>query len=127
MFSHRGESMFWTHFSTDCRSGCAVVELHGELDLDTGRYLADLLATMTARAKVTIVDLTALEFLDCGGLRALVQARTQAGRDGHTLLLAAPAVPVRQVLDMTGAARLFSTHASVAAAADCGARLLIGG
>ncbi|HEY5362061.1 MAG TPA: STAS domain-containing protein [Streptosporangiaceae bacterium] len=119
--------MFWAHFSTDCRSSCAVVELHGELDLATGRDLADLLATTTAGAKVTIVDLAALEFLDCAGLRALVRAREQAGRDGHALLLAAPAAPVRQVLDMTGATRLFSTHASVAAAADCGAHLLIGG
>jgi anti-anti-sigma factor len=118
--------MFWARLGTDGCSGCAVVELHGELDLATGRDLADLLATTTARAKVTILDLAGLEFLDCGGLRALVQARVQAGLDGHALLLAAPGGPVRRVLDMTGAARLFSTHASVAAAADRGVQLIGG-
>jgi anti-sigma B factor antagonist len=119
--------MFWTHVRPGDYHGCAVVELHGELDIATGVSAWGLLATVTASEKVTIVDLAKLEFMDCSGLGALVRARAHAGSAGHALLLAAPAAAIRQVLEMTGAARLFSTHPSLAAAADCGIKLLIGG
>jgi len=118
--------MFWTHVRPANYHGCAVVELHGELDIAAGVRTWGLLATVTASERVTIVDLSGLDFMDCSGLRALVRGREHAGDAGHALLLTAPAARIRQVLDMTGTARLFSIHTSLAAAADCGINLLIG-
>jgi len=117
--------MFWVYVRMDNHHGCSVVELHGELDLATGEKLSDLLAATVAIQKVTIVDLAGLDFVDCGGMRALVRAHGHAGGAGHALLLAAPGRQARLILKMTGTARLFSTFPSVAAAADCGINLLI--
>jgi anti-sigma B factor antagonist len=109
--------MFWIRVRTDAHDDCAVVELHGELDVATALTVRGLLITVTAREQVTIVDLAGLAFMDCTGMGALIRARKHALRAGHALHLAAPAEPVRQVLELSGAARLFSIHASVEAAA----------
>jgi anti-sigma B factor antagonist len=100
--------------------GCAVVELHGELDLAAAATACGLLKTVTASASVTILDLSELDFMDCSGLGVLVRARRHAGQFGHELILAAPAPMVNKVLQVTGAGRQFPTYVSVAAAADPG-------
>ena len=60
-----------------------------------------------------IIDLTGLEFIDCGGLRALAGAREQARRAGGELLLAAPQRLVLRMLALTGLVDVFSVHASL--------------
>jgi anti-sigma B factor antagonist len=109
--------MFWIRVRTDGHYDCAVVELHGELDISAALTVRGLLTTVTAREKVTIVDLTGLDFMDCTGMGALIRGRKQSLRAGHALHLAGPAGPVLQVLELSGADRLFSIHASVEAAA----------
>jgi anti-anti-sigma factor len=110
--------MFLIRVRPPVHRGCSVVELRGELDI-AGAVTADgLLMTVTASESVTILDLAELNFMDCSGLGVLVRARRHAGQFGHELLLASPGSLVRQVLELTGVARLFPTYASVAAAAD---------
>jgi hypothetical protein len=67
-----------------------------------------------ARDPRIIVDLAALEFIDCCALGALGRVRAQARQAGGDLLLAAPRGPVRRILALTGLSDVFSVHASVA-------------
>ena len=93
--------------------GYAVVALHGELDV-TGA--ASVIAALTAAAAGNpriIVDLAALEYIDCYSLGALGRVRAQARQAGGDLLLAAPCGPVRRILALTGLIDVFSVHASV--------------
>ena len=63
-----------------------------------------------------IVDLQALDFIDCAALRALVRAQRQARQAGGEVLLAAPAGTLARVLGLTGLGDVLGVHASVASA-----------
>jgi anti-sigma B factor antagonist len=102
-----------------------VVALNGELDV-TGA--ASVIAALTAAAAGNpriIVDLAALEYIDCYSLGALGRVRAQARQAGGDLLLVAPRGLVRRLLDLTGLIGVFAVHASVAEA--CGAAMRLGG
>jgi anti-anti-sigma factor len=75
--------------------GHIVVALHGQLGIgeaaDTAATIAAIAGREPGREHCVIVDLQALEFIDCAALRALVSARQQARRAGGEVLLAAPA------------------------------------
>jgi STAS domain/Histidine kinase-like ATPase domain len=70
-------------------------------------------AAAVARDLRIIVDLAALEFIDCCALDALGRVRAQARQADGDLLLAAPRGPVRRILALTGLIDVFSVHASV--------------
>ena len=69
-----------------------------------------------------VVDLAALEYIDCYSLGALGGVRAQARQAGGDLLLAAPHGLVRRLLDLVS---VFAVHASVEEA--CGAPVRPGG
>ena len=94
-----------------------VVVLDGELDVVDAESVMTVLAAVVARDPRIIVDLAALEFIDCCALGALGRVRAQARQAGGDLLLAAPRGPVRRLLDLTGLIDVFSVHASVEDAA----------
>ena len=99
--------------STREYGGHVVVALQGELDIaDSAGVTAVLTAAATGNPRI-IVDLAALEYIDCCALGALVRVRAQARHAGGDLLLAAPRGPVRRLLDLTGLTGVFSVHASV--------------
>ncbi len=74
--------------------------------------MAALAAAAAGNPRI-IVDLAALEFIDCYALGALCRVRAQARQAGGDLLLAAPLRPVRRLLDLTGLIGVFSVHASL--------------
>jgi len=63
-----------------------------------------------------IVDLSALEFIDCHALGALLRVQRAARAAGGDVLLAAPRQLVLRVLDLAGLAGMFCVYPSVAAA-----------
>ena len=71
------------------------------------------LTTAVVRNSRIILDLAALEYIDCYALHALGRVREQARQAGGDLLLAAPRRPVRRLLDLTGLIEVFSVHDSV--------------
>jgi len=79
--------------STREDGGHVVVALNGDLDVGNAESVMAVLAAAVARDLRIIVDLAALEFIDCCALGALVRA--QARQAGGDLLLAAPRGPVR--------------------------------
>lgn len=93
--------------------GHVVVTLYGELDVVDAASVMTVLAAAGARNPRIIVDLAALEYIDCSSLFALGRVRAQARLAGGDLLLAAPRRPVRRLLELTGLIGVFSVQASV--------------
>ena len=108
--------------STRESDGQAVVALRGELEVADAASVAAALVAVAARARVVIIDLACLEFIDSSGIAALVLARLQARRAGGDLLLAAPQGQVLRVLAVIRLAEVFSVHASVHEAASSAGR-----
>ncbi len=90
-----------------------VVALNGDLDVVNAENVMAVLAAAVARDLRIIVDLAALEFIDCCALGALGRVRAQARQADGDLLLAAPRGPVRRILALTGLIDVFSVYASV--------------
>ncbi|GII99822.1 hypothetical protein Slu03_22000 [Sediminihabitans luteus] len=77
----------------------------GEIDAAIqGKVEEDLVASLPAQGGVTI-DLTRVTFLDSGGLRLLYLA---AGRTSTPPVLVGTPVNVRDLLDLSGVAPLFT-------------------
>ena len=86
------------------------------------RVLDSAAAAVAACGPRVIVDLPALEFIDCHALGALLCVQKAARAAGGGVLLAAPRKPVLRVLDLSGLDHVFCVYASVAAAASAGRR-----
>ena len=113
--------------STREYGGHVVVALDGELDVVDAAGVMAVLAAAAARDPRIIVDLAALEFIDCCALGVLGLVRAQARQAGGDLLLAAPRGPVQRILALTGLIGVFSVHASVEQAVQAadGSRLVV--
>ena len=96
-----------------------VVILRGDLDTVNAAAAADAVLAASAGGRCVIVDVSAVEFIDCCALGALARVRGLARRAGGDVLLAAPREPVRRLLDLTGLSGIFSIHATAAAADAC--------
>ena len=94
-----------------------VVALRAELDIGkAAATIAAIAGRGPGRAHSVIVDLQALDFMDCAALRALARAQQQARQAGGQVLLAAPAGTLARVLGLTGLGEVLGVHASVASA-----------
>jgi anti-anti-sigma factor len=82
-----------------------TVEACGELDGATASSMRSVLdAAVAAPARCVVVDLSAVEFMDCSSLRPLRFAARSLRAQGRDLVLRCPSVPVRRLLDITGTA-----------------------
>ena len=98
------------------RGGHAVAVARGELDVTSSADAMSAVAALAARHQVVIMELSALEFMDCGALGALLTVQSLARRSGGDVLLAAPVASVRRLLSLTSTAELLGVHATVDAA-----------
>jgi len=81
----------------------ATVAVTGEVDLSTADEVARAgLAALAEGARVLIVDLGGVTFLDSTGLSALVTINNQARKDGAALVVARPSARVRELFRITG-------------------------
>ena len=62
----------------DSLAECELVAVHGELDGGTAGELTAQLDVLVAGRRPVVVDLTALVFIDSGGLHALMKPRPDA-------------------------------------------------
>ncbi|MDQ3991642.1 MAG: STAS domain-containing protein [Actinomycetota bacterium] len=77
--------------------------LRGELDIvSEGLLLEALAGDLEGEGDLTL-DVSALEFMDSSGLRAILQAAQKLGTRG-TLVLASPPEAIRRLLDVSGVA-----------------------
>jgi anti-sigma B factor antagonist len=106
--------MFDIELSVREPGGPAVVTLRGDLDLaSTPAVASHLLTAVAACGPSVIVDLAGLDYICQTGLGILVRVREWVRESGGVLSLAAPQAPVREVLQITGLADVFSVYPSV--------------
>ncbi|RKE05153.1 STAS domain-containing protein [Streptomyces sp. TLI_171] len=92
-----------------------VLCLHGALDYDSGPSLRRALTEeIEARPPVLVLDLSDLQVCDSSGLKEFLWARLN--RQGIPLVLAAPGIQFRQMLELTQTDKLFVVTESVPAA-----------
>ncbi len=103
--------------STRESGGHLVAGLSGELDAVNAADGAAALTAIITPGQYLIVDMTALQFIDCCALRALLAVQKLARQQDGDLLLAAPTGSVLRLLALTGCDGLIAIHPSVAAAA----------
>ena len=82
-----------------------VIVAEGELDIMGAPRLLEALP----REGTTpiVIDLSAVDFMDSTGLRALLEARTAAAEAGRGFGLAAPSAAVTRVLELVDLSREF--------------------
>ncbi|GHC77817.1 hypothetical protein GCM10007079_15290 [Nocardiopsis terrae] len=95
--------------------GMTVVHLKGEIDIATAEGVFTRLAS-AALDNCTVVDLSAVEFIDASGVNALVGAvRSATGVQNH-LLFASPPRQLLRILDVLDLHGVLPTHHDTAAA-----------
>ncbi|WP_151475769.1 STAS domain-containing protein [Streptomyces albicerus] len=88
--------------------GFTVVGVLGEIDMATAGALAEHLDAATASpAPHVLVDLRAVEFFDCSGLRVLCRADRRAKKRGGTLRLVSDQPRIHRLLRASGLLRRF--------------------
>ncbi|GAA1096918.1 STAS domain-containing protein [Nocardiopsis metallicus] len=90
--------------------GMSVVYLKGEIDIATAEGVYASLASAVVE-NCTVVDLTAVDFIDASGVNALVGALRVAAGAQHHLLVASPPRQLRRILDVLDLHGLLPTHA----------------
>ena len=85
------------------RGGDTVVRIEGQIDLCVADSLREVLLRITrAHGARLLLDLSAVSFLDCAGLRALVLALRHAELHGGSMHLIAASAITRRIITLTG-------------------------
>ncbi len=101
--------------------GRVVVRVHGEVDLAAEEQLRRALAAALDGGSATraiVVDLGDVTFLDCAGVRVLMQARSAAAQRTVALSVRDPGPMVECVLRLVGAAAPLGLPTAQASPAD---------
>ena len=84
------------------RDGTSTMALSGELDLGAVGSLSDELARAEAsKPPVLVLDMAGLSFMDCAGLRIVMDAARRATDDGRRLALSNVSDQIRTLLRLT--------------------------
>jgi anti-sigma B factor antagonist len=98
------------------RDAYAVTAVRGEPDITSSAGVMSAIAALTPQHPVVIVELSAVEFMDCGALGALLRVQRLARQGGGDVLLAAPAAIALRLLCLTGMDKVFGANTSADAA-----------
>jgi anti-anti-sigma factor len=80
-----------------------IVRIEGEIDVCVADRLQELLLRiMRAHGPRLLLDLSAVSFIDCAGLRAVTQARRHAELCGWSMHLIAASAMTRRIITLTG-------------------------
>ncbi len=101
---------------TSARDGHAVVALRGELDVSGAAGIEAGIAAVVVPGQSPILDMSALDFMDCASLGALLRVQGLARSCGGDVVLAAPGRRARRLLVVSGQDQVFRVHPSVEAA-----------
>ena len=88
--------------SSEYESGRVIIRLTGEIDLWSVESLEANIERAVKDVADVVIDLSAVDFIDSGGLRLLERASTAAAERDASFAVVAPSSSVaRNVLDMT--------------------------
>ncbi|MCX5411864.1 STAS domain-containing protein [Streptomyces sp. NBC_00059] len=102
--------------------GVVVIRVRGSLDGWSGSsgLVEALEKAARSRGRLTVADLSRLEFADSTGLHALLNAQRRHTESGVRLVLAGPfGTGVRRLFEVSGTAGAFSFADTVDAALTC--------
>jgi anti-anti-sigma factor len=90
--------------STSVHNGDIIVlEVKGEVDAHTVRFLDKLLEDLfTQEEPCVVIDLSAITFISSAGLRTILYAHKEAVKSGGEVRLTVPAGPIRRMFEITG-------------------------
>ena len=88
----------------------AWVRATGELDLATAPELERVLDDAQTRARLVVLDLHELEFMDTSGVHVVVAASTYARLAGRRLLVLRGPRRIRDIFDLTGMDGAIDSH-----------------
>lgn len=88
----------WTKNGLDA----ARVHVTGEMDIATAPRLERTLGEAQAQARLVVLDLRELAFMDCSGVHVIVTANIRARQAGRRLILVRGPTQVDRVLSLTG-------------------------
>lgn len=95
------------------------LSLHGELDLETTRYLHTVFSRVVPQPGQNLfVDLSDTTFCDCAGLTALVDEHRRLRREGVNLLIENPPRMIRRLLALTRLHEVLSVRPSASESED---------
>jgi anti-sigma B factor antagonist len=98
-------------------AGRTVMDVRGEVDIYTSSLLRErLVEVVEAGARLVVVDLTQVEFLDSSGLGVLVGALKRLRTVGGDLSLVCSQEKLLKIFRITALDRVFTLHKSVEAA-----------
>ena len=83
-------------------AGTVVLTLQGEIDIATVGTLQSRLAGVCDAAGDVTVDLRRVGFLDCLGLRVLLEQHARSAQRGFRVDFVQGPAPVRRVFELTG-------------------------
>lgn len=90
-----------------CGDGRVRMILDGELDLASGGALRARLGALERAHEAVSLDLSKLSFIDCAGLRVLVEALEVSASDGNRLQIAGDLpLPLRRLVELIDTAGL---------------------
>jgi anti-anti-sigma factor len=79
-----------------------VVAVRGDVDLATADVLRGELRAAASRAKVVVLDLREVSFMDTQGLAVVIEAQHDAAEDGWRFVLTRAPDRVHRLFDMIG-------------------------
>ena len=92
-----------------------LVSLAGECDITNAHLLRKIMTGyIPADARLAVIDLSGLRFIDASGVHGLVDARDVLAANGTALVLAAPQPTVARMLTLTGLGQLIRVHSQLA-------------
>ena len=103
-------------FSTrlESRHDVVRVSLHGELDLASAPILErDIASVESNGAKVVMLDLRELRFIDSTGLSTLLDAKRRADTNGHRLVVIGAPPAAQRLFEITGTQNLMTDAGAV--------------
>lgn len=86
--------------------GDRTLILHGELDIATAPELVEMLERLRHFGHAVTLDLAEITFMDSTGLTTIMDAHTQAERNGWSFAVRRPSPAVTRVFDLAGVRRL---------------------
>ncbi|MDI5961360.1 STAS domain-containing protein [Streptomyces sp. SL13] len=94
----------------------AVVEVSGQLDIDTASLLYQRVTRAMAESPRQVLDLAGVSFCDSTGFNALLRLHRRAVEAGGRLALAAMPYQIGRLLALTGTQEVFNVYDSRAEA-----------
>lgn len=97
--------------SAQIRPGIRLLALDGELDILTEpMLLAALQRPENARATHLVISLIEVDFLAAAGIEVMIDVARRRHPHNTHLVVTATNTAVTRIIDLTGAAALFTTH-----------------